>query len=58
MEGKGSRNGETCLLEEALSTLPMTPSCNYDHFTIAFPLIKLSLSPQKDIIKTAWIDPW
>ena len=28
------------------STLPKTPSCNYDHFTIAFPLIKLSLVPQ------------
>ena len=46
MGGKGPYNGKICLLEDALSTLPKTPSCNYDHFTIAFPFTKLSLLPQ------------
>ena len=46
MGGKGPHNRKTCLLEEAISTLPKTPSCNYDHFPIAFPLIKLSLLPE------------
>ena len=47
MGGKGPHNGKICLLEEALSTLPKTPSCTYDYFMIAFPVIKLSLLPQK-----------
>ena len=46
MGGKGPHHGKTCLPEEALSTLVKTPSCNYDHFRITFPLIKLSLLPQ------------
>ena len=46
MGGKGPHNGKTCPLEEALSTLSNTPSCNYDHFTIAFAIIKLRLLPQ------------
>ena len=46
MRGKDPHNGKTCLLEEVLSTIPKTPSCNYNHFMTPFPLIKRSLHPQ------------